>query len=357
MLRAYRPINNKIFQIQDLLNYLVQEVFYKADKKHKCFTFIKSNSLLKKLYENKRSNWFKIEVEKIYLAFTALTDDEKNTFIEVFKKNNQIEYLCNHPSEKASLDLINSKVLPLLINFFEELYDKLLNWKDIKDEFGSKKEYYDELIEENEFNSCPCCGYGSIQTIYDKGHSAFDHYLPLKHYPFSVVNFNNLFPLCTECNSGNKSSSDILGKNKKVFYPFNTLHPEILFVVNVNPKSLIKFLTKIKGNNRININDLKIKINFDSTYSEEMESWNEIFGINQRYFGQIATNAVNWLDDVRKQYRKKEKNLNVCFDDIISNDSNKHLGFLKSPYLTELKKYDSLIHAFEEVSGNSVIKN
>lgn len=357
MLRTYKRIDHKIFQVQDLINFLVEEVFYKADKKHKCLTKIKSNLLLNKLYENKKSDWFKTEVEIIYSAFTDLTMKEKEIFIEVYKKNNQIAYLCNHPTERESLELINSDVLPLLISFFQELYDKLLKWKDIVDQYGTKKNYYDELIEENEFNSCPCCGYGTIQTVYDKGHSAFDHYLPLKHYPFSVVNFNNLFPLCTDCNSSNKSSKDILKKNKKVFYPFNTSHPQILFEIKINPKSLMKFLTKIKGKDRINSNDLKVIIKTEDAFLEETESWNDIYGINQRHFGQTATNAVSWMDDVRKQFRKKEKELTECFNDIISNDSNKHLGFLKSPYLSELKKFDSFIEAFEEVSGSALINN
>jgi hypothetical protein len=357
MLRVYKRIDHKIFQIQDLIDLLVEEVFYKASKTEKCLSKIKSNFLLNNLYENKKSNWFKTEVEKIYAAFTLLTKEEKDIFIKVYKKNNQIEYLCSHPSEKESLELINSSVLPLLVSFFQQLYDRLLKWKDIIDQYGTKKNYYDDLIEENEFNSCPCCGYGTIQTIYDKGHSAFDHYFPLKHYPFSVVNFNNLFPLCTDCNSSNKSSKDILKKNKKVFHPFNTEHPQILFEIKIDPKSLVKFLTKVKGKDRISKHDLKIIILTDDTYLEETESWNDIYGINQRLFGQTATNAVSWIDDVRKQFRKKEKNLTECFDEIISNDSNKHLGFLKSPYLYELKNFNSFIEAFEEVSGNSVIVN
>jgi hypothetical protein len=354
MLRVYKRIDHKIFRVQDLLKFLVEEVFCKADRQI-CYTKLKGNSILKKLYENDDSDWFKTQTENIYKQCKKLTDDEKDILREVFERNNEIEYLCNNPSKRKPLTLLSSKISKSIIDFFKEIYDRLLEWVDIKNEYGTKKEYYDDLIWENGFNACPCCGFGNIKTVYDRGHSAFDHYLSIMYYPFSVANFNNLFPLCTDCNSGAKSSSDILKKNKKVFFPFSSIHPEITFEANVDSKNLFKFLAKVKKEERINDNDLKLTIQCDVVYKEQIESWDDIFGINQRYFGQIATNAIAWMDDVRGKRRESGKPLQECFDAIIRDDSNKPLGFLKSPFLSELKKYNSLIEAIEEVSGSSKI--
>lgn len=355
MLKAYKKIDHKIFEIQELIKVLVDEIFCKADKQ-RCATKIKTNATLLKLYENENSDWFKKQVDDIYIKCRDLTDDEKNTLSEVFTSNNEIRNLCENPNNRKPLSLLSPKISATIISFFKELYNTILKWVDIEKEYGSKKEYYDDLIYENDFNSCPCCGYGNIQTVYDKGHSAFDHYLPVKHYPFSVINFNNLFPLCTNCNSGAKSSKDILEQGKKIFYPFNENHPNINFKIDVNSKTLIKFLTKVKKEEKINDKDLKISANCDKKYKEQIESWNDIFEINQRYFGQIATNAISWMDDVREKHRKTGNKLLKCFDDIIEDDSNKHLGFLKSPYLAELKKYDSFIEAYEETRGSSSIR-
>jgi hypothetical protein len=356
MLRVYKKIDHKVFKVQDLVTFLVEEVFCKADKQ-RSITKLKANLTLEKLYNNKNSDWFKKQVDDIYIKSRELTLDERKTFIEIFTCNNNIENLCNNPSSRKSLDLLSYKISDTVIAFFKELYDRLLKWVDIESEYGSKKEYYNDLIDENDFKFCPCCGYGNIETVYDKGHSAFDHYLPVKHYPFSVINFYNLFPLCYQCNSGAKSSKDVLESNKKIFYPFNINHPSITFKMDIDSKSLIKFLEKVKKNDRPNSDDLKILPICDSACQEQVESWEEVYEIKQRYFGQAATFAISWMDDVREKQRKTKKTLTDCFDDIIEDDSNKHLGFLKSPFLKELKKYDSLIEAYEETRSSSIINH
>lgn len=355
MLRAYKKIDHKIFEVQDLVKFLVEEVFSKADRQ-RCKTKLKCNAVLLKLYENDKSDWFQKQVDEIYSKCKELTTDEKNFFYAIFNRNNQIEHLCKNPSERLEISLLSPKISNLVVDFFKELYDRILRWKDIEKEYGSKKDYYDALIHENSYTFCPCCGFGNIQTIYDKGHSAYDHYLPIKHYPFSVINFDNLFPLCNDCNSGAKSSKDILEKNKKVFYPFDSAHPQISFNVKLDSKKLVKFLYKVKLEDKINDSDLQLLTICDDTYIEEIETWNETFEINQRFFAQIATYAVPWMDDLREKQRRTNKTLLECFDEIIVDDSNKHLGFLKSPYLTALKKYDSFIEAYEESKASTIIR-
>lgn len=62
------------------------------------------------------------------------------------------------------------------------------------------------------------------------------------------------------------------------------------------------------------------------------------------------------MDDLREKQRRTNKTLVECFDEIIVDDSNKNLGFLKSPYLTALKKYDSFIEAYEESKASTIIR-
>jgi len=351
MLYNYQKIEHKIFKVQDLIRNLVVEVICKADN-NDCFSKLKPYPILVKLYENNRSDWFKTSIENIYKQSKKMDDNERAKLIDVFDNNNNIEYLCLNPTKRLPVSSIKQEVSVLLVDFFLELYKKFLSWKDVFSEFGTKKEYYDDLIWDYEFNYCPSCGYGIIKNVYDKGHSAYDHYLPLKHYPFSAVNFNNLFPLCTDCNSDSKGEKDILMKKKKIFYPFNNNHPKIDFNVTVEPKSLFKYINKKE---RINKTELKINVVCDSKYEEELESWDYIFEIGKRYFGQVAQNGKSWLGDVLEKQRKSKSTIVKSFDTIIHDDSNKHLGFLKSPFLSELKDYDSLIEAINESSNSSKI--
>ncbi|GAA3623385.1 hypothetical protein [Flavivirga jejuensis] len=96
-----------------------------------------------------------------------------------------------------------------------------------------------------------------------------------------------------------------------------------------------------------------------NTKSEKITSWNEIFDIKNRYFGQIANNRENWLNDVKQVFRNekiKTTNYVEAFDMVIELDPNKELGFLKTPFLSKMKSFISLIEAYEEVSGGYIIK-
>jgi len=351
MLKAYKPIKHKIFDAHKLLEYLVVHVWCEADNQ-RCKT--KLNTELKAIYEDTRiqPKSFKNPVRKIYSICKKLSAKDKEEFKQAFIINNQIEDLCKNPSKRIPLSSLNQDLMKEVIPFLKTLYKSFLGWKLIGDTYGSKKEYYDDLIKSNDFSFCPCCGYGQIKTIYDKGHSAFDHYLSLKYYPFSVVNFLNLIPLCDECNSDNKSESDILSAGKKVFYPISTSHPEIKVDYDISSSSFKEIVIKINSPDKLDKKHIVVKFNL---IGDEVESWDSIFKIKGRYFGQVASNRGNWLGDVREAFRNVRINtptLADAFDHVIDSDANKYQGFLKSPYLEKMKTFTSLFEAIKEVSGN-----
>lgn len=353
MLKAYKPIKNSIFDAHKLIEYLVIEVWCKSDNQ-RCRT--KLNDELKILYDNTRLIWFKKSLNEIYKVSKTLSIAEKDAFQNAFEINNNIEALCSNPTTRVTINTLNKDLLKVILPFFKELYSNFLKWVDVSAKYGSKKEYYNDLITFNKFKFCPCCGFGQIKTIYDDGHSPFDHYLPLKHYPFSVVNFNNLIPLCNICNSDNKGEKDILKKDKKVFFPLNKKHKEIGIKVEVETKIFKRIIVKINKSDELDKNDVAVDF---SDKSEEITSWDEIFKIKKRYFGQIANNRENWLNDVKQVFRnKKIKTANYveAFDMVIELDSNKELGFLKTPFLNKMKSFTSLIEAYEEVTGDYIIK-
>jgi|GEM_PF-1129239 len=353
MLKVYKPISSDIYKAHNLIEYLVNDVWCKADSKQ-CKS--KLNDVLKDLYEDQ--SWFQEQVKTIYKVCKSLTTKEKEDFKTTFAHNNRIEELCDGKIAPIPLSTLNSKLLKTVKPFFKELYTRFLDWKAIRDDYGDKKIYYDELNLKNGFTECPCCGYGELKTIYSKGRSAFDHYLPQKHYPFSSTNFDNLVPICTTCNSDEKGEVDVLKEGKSIYYPFATNHPDIEVTVDVD-KSALQKLIEPTDDLKQKITESEIKINFNIK-DDKTESWDRIFDIKSRYFGKIADNRVSWIDDVRQMYRDPDTIINTyegAFDKVIATDSNKHLGFLKSPYLKSMKSNRHLIKAMGEVTGSSKINN
>jgi hypothetical protein len=357
MLKVYTPINptHAIFKAHDLIEFLVNEVWCQADKKP---LKDKLNPTLKALYENNRLKTFKIEIDAIYKVCQGLKAKEKTDFQNAFATNNRIKDLCDKSVDPIPLSTLNQDLVEKIEPFFKGLYTGFLGWKTVVEYSGAKKEYYDDLNLLNGFTVCPCCGYGDLKTIYSKGRSAFDHYLPQKHYPLSATNFENLFPICTECNSDEKGEVDILEAKKLIFYPFADKHPEIEISVEVDSKAFPKLIKRTDNlNDKITNSDIVVKFDLDD---ERIESWNRIFDIKSRYFGKIADNSVPWLNKVISVYRLFSTQIDgytieKSFDNVIELDINDYLGFLKTPYLKCLKDKSHLIKAVNEVSGSSKI--
>ena len=350
MLYAYKPINYKIKEVQKLIEFLVLEVWCKPNKQ-RCRTRL--NDELKALFDE--YDWFKEKVNDVYkICQTDLTAQDIIDLGNAFKNNNQIERLCNGSLKPVYLNTLHAKLRKPVTDFFSELYTKFLGWALIHNTYKKKKDYYDELISKNDFTECPCCGFGDIKTDYSDGHSPFDHYLPQKHYPFSTVNFDNLVPMCHICNSDNKGEQDIIENGQKVFYPFTNAHPTISVVVDFNSSKLPLLINK-QGVDKLPKGYFKIDFNIAS---DEIESWNKIFKIRNRYSAKIADNRVSWFNDVRQVFRDADINTPTAshaIDKVINLDSKKHLGFIKLAYLTKMKSMPYLLKAIEEVTGSATI--
>ena len=353
MLKAYKPISNNIYKAQDLIEFLVNEVWCKADG-HRCKT--KLNDELTKIYE--KYDWFEMHVRNIYKVCKRLTSQERADFKNAFSTNNDIEGLCNGSLSPVPLSSLNNDLVNAITPFFEKLYTKFLGWALVYKKYGTKKKYYDKLMFNNNIDYCPCCGYGDLKDYYSKGYSPYDHYLSKKHYPFSAINFNNLVPLCHTCNSDYKGETDIIKDGQIVFYPFASNHPNIEVKLSIDTSILSKLISKVEveGKEKV-LKPEEIKVDFNIN-NNKIEAWDSIFDIKNRYFGKIARNRVSWLNDVIRVFRDPEISTSTpekAFDKVIELDSDKHLGFLKSPYLKSMKSNNHLIEAMSEVSGNSII--
>jgi hypothetical protein len=172
----------------------------------------------------------------------------------------------------------------------------------VKEELGSDLgSYYVNFVRVNNSGCCPFCGLLPIDNEFDPTREAFDHYLPKSKYPFNSVNLKNLAPSCNKCNSGNKRDKDPLhdkgGNRRKAFYPFSK--------ENANLQISVDILSKDWANPTPA--DLIISISSVS-HPDEMETWNDLFQIKDRYSARCCDTGggLYW------QRRVLEESKNYC---------------------------------------------
>lgn len=334
MLRLYKPITHDIFKLQTMLSHLVCLVWCDASDAT-CESKLRAD--FKKLYLS--YDWLKEKVDEIYETCKTLNATERKAMKDAFEINNKIEELCNGTIAPVYLDklpaVVENNIKPLLVGFYETLLERKLTP-------GTKKDYYEKLITENEYKYCPCCGMTDIEQEDSDNREAFDHYLPKAHYPFSSVNFQNLIPLCHKCNSDRKGAKDPIAGGRKAFYPFSAdAHSiEITFTIDK---------TKDLGN--LERADLTITFVGDN---EKIETWNSLFDISVRYNDMTRSFSKTHLRKIKRRHTgfangKPEWTYQNSLDELIKdyeNDKYEDKKFLKIPFMAELKNCADLIEVY-----------
>lgn len=323
MLRTYAPIMHPITALQLMLEYLVCEVWCKANAASQCHELLKED--FKELYLS--LDWLKEDTDKIYDLCKTLSEAERKLIIDTFHNNNQIEDLCN-----GDIPIMESMVLPPVVqkemqNLLEKFYSRLL---DIKKVPGEKLDYYNQLIKTNKFKTCPVCGLFDIETENSKYIEDYDHFFPKTHYPFAAVNFNNLIPTCDKCNKKHKGSKKPLEHNGKAYYPFETDREEIKVSLKLDK---IEFDKDEK---------LTAKANIDFTGDKDKNStWDWLYNIIERYSDIFTRDTYTWLRMLKKEIEfSSDKTIEEIIDFKIRNytiDRFDEKKFLKIALLEEIK--------------------
>lgn len=123
-----------------------------------------------------------------------------------------------------------------------------------------------------------------------------NHYLPKGLYPFNSINFHNLVPTCNECNSSYKLSKDPLhtaGGKPKAFYPYAASGYSIDIHIELK-KPDIDHLTP---------DDIDLKFG-PAAISEEIETWKDVYGIEERYKAKCCGENVGkaWFTQVMEEW-------------------------------------------------------
>jgi len=315
MLFSYQYVPHPMEKMQEFIDFIFFEVWCKAPEGEPfSLDLFNGNAELKEVIEAfhysdaKGADFFNGHVERIYDLFAKLTPDQIDEFKQWYQANNDIEKICANNSATpivryADIQKIHPDLSRQLASFFKGLYSKdLLNLVALREKIGQIDDHYDKFMEVNNLGKCPFCGISTMLGVYHTKREAYDHFLPKGLYPFNSINFCNLVPACHHCNSSYKLSQDPAftpkdpvkkTSRRKVFYPYSASSQKIEITIDLS-KSNIDNLTP---------SDVQITFG-PSAINEEIESWKDIYGIEERFKAQCCypLGGKYWLEELRIQY-------------------------------------------------------
>ncbi|MEM7770315.1 MAG: hypothetical protein AAF327_07370 [Cyanobacteria bacterium P01_A01_bin.37] len=209
------------------------------------------------------------KLKNYQIKLASLSTPEQDKLLQAFNNQNKIpQLLCGELTCNAINDFPES--IQETVKFVFEAAFKLLTNLEIRDK------HYKEIYDACEYHICPFCGCEYFDAP-GAPREALDHYIPEHKYPFAAANLRNLVPMGNKCNSRYKHTDDVLrkadGTPRKSFDPYNHR------MVSISLENSQPF-KGLKG-------DLgepfpRWVIEFDSN-SEEIDTWNEVFDIRERY--------------------------------------------------------------------------
>lgn len=354
MLFTYQHIeNHPIYQLQEWLDDLFLNVWCKADPAVEYDIELLPSEIKKitlEIYNDDRikKDYLYGPIQKVYTFFQALDDPIKDKLAKAYQDNNCIIDLCNsqngcEPFRYKELEQINKNLKKVLKNFYKHLFTNVIHLKAVTSRTGKLEKHYKEFVTVNDEDKCPFCGINDLKGRYSNRKDAYDHFLPKSVYPFNSVNFLNLAPMCYDCNSSYKGPKDpLIRKDKitrrKAFYVYDKESPDIRLSIELLSKD-IKSLTP---------EDIGLEITCTDS-DEQVEAWNEIFGIEERYKKKclskndgkfwyiLATDEYEGFPDRVKAIYPKEEWIQKLIRSAETN-KNAEANFIKAEFLKALQK-------------------
>lgn len=303
MLFPYKYVPHQMEKMQEFIDFIFFKVWCTApgngDFRLELFD---ANAELKEVMETfyyghtQGGDFFYGNVERIFGLFAALTPPQIDQLKQWYGANNDIEKICANDmavqvARYADITVIHPDLSGHLASFFKGLWP-LPNVATLREKIGQIDEHYQTFMQVNTTDKCPFCGLGDIKGLHHTKREAYDHYLPKALYPFNSTNFRNLTPACHECNSTYKLSKDPAHNGagrRKAFYPYATEGHGIEITIDLDTTDVD------------NLTPTNIQLTFGpATVHEEIETWQEIYGIDERYKAKCCGgDAKDWLEQVR----------------------------------------------------------
>lgn len=269
-----------------------------------------NKSCFPKWFETVLDNSWRLRVRFQTIADLIQSQDletRQHTY-DVFINNNRVEDLCDDNALSLELlkdvrKIVDKETISLVTEIkelFDYLYSDVLRRTNL---FGGTDDLSikDHHVQFRRLNSqvCPFC---AIRIYPPDGRnnrrgrkfrrSSYDHYLAQVHYPLASVNFRNLMPMCTECNTDHKGTTDILftsdtrKKRRQNFYPYTKNGGNELSI------NCVKYPTvgNMEGEWEATITPS------DMAESEKVKTWDSVFNILARLEVHVGNFNNSWVN-------------------------------------------------------------
>ncbi len=255
-------------------------------------------------------------LEKITIAFHNLSEEEQTDVMFAFIANDDIKTLCDSiDCIPIKFDELPDPVRDLLKTFFMMLWESYPQNALLEASCGTVQEHFNDFVSaaHQKARICPFCGLSKLKTSESINRDAYDHYIPKAFYPFISINFNNLFPICHECNSDEKKATDTLyngATRRQVFYPLDATYQFDQLSITITPT---------QHYNPTNFKTLLYDINWTYTISlagnadPRLTAWDEIFHIKRRYRENVLVYQTEWYEEIVTRF-KREKAKGTSFN-------------------------------------------
>lgn len=309
MLFSYQYIMHGMEKMQEYMDYIFYEVWYKAiyTQAYGMHLFDQKPELKEILIDfdiqtSEGGDLFLRSIEDIYYLFLKLDSIQTMQLKTWYEANNNIEALCCNldginPITYDELALFHQTLHDKIKKLFKNLYgDKIIGRAPITKKIGHIDDHYDAFMRVNTKGVCPCCGIYPLKGIYHTKREAYDHYLPKGTYPFNSINFKNLIPICHECNSSYK-----LENNPLYYVPNPIQNRRKAFYLYTNDKIEIKVSVTLNLTRKDEIKPENIVVLLEADgYEEQLETWKEIFSIEERYKALCSSenDGIDWLEQI-----------------------------------------------------------
>lgn len=303
---------------------------------------------------------------EIFAKYQRLTANQKAKFKNAFVVNQDIEKMCKDisicPVKYTDLSFfVDRGGNNLLKSFYMALWKQVLSTKSVKDVYTTVQAHFNQFIVtgKNVGKVCPFCGLYPLKPPSEipeqKKRNDYDHLAAESIYPFAAVNFKNLAPACTECNSDEKYTADVFYKNRRrrqVLYPYDSTYDDEKLDIRINPLNDYNPET-----NKTLLKDIDWELIITMAGIEEpyLTTWNEVYDIKGRYKRYLLVHQANWFESLKKKYkddmedgiefeRYKTKRINDAKDEIKTTP----LGILKYIYYNYMLNMPSFKQYLED---------
>lgn len=272
-----------------------------------------------------------------------LSDDERQEVQRAFVANNDIESICNCGCRPYKYADIPAAIREELRSFFKSLWADYPQTTRIEAVFGTVKAHFDAFVSQGDWQAivCPFCGIMPLQPANGTYRDAYDHFIPKGYYPFNSVNFQNLVPTCHVCNSNAKHIIDVPfnadGSPRAILYPYNRHSPHLVeahIVCRVEyERSEHTLLSETKDFWSITLTE-------SGHQTIEMNGWDTVYNIRQRYQDHIIQCERVWWQEVFKKYKRLRHTAFEDFKADVLDDNedviSKPMGILRKAYYNHL---------------------